>query len=180
MVIWPVLGGSQLSPLAVTESPWISLDVAVSGVTVRGRAAKAGPAVSRRAASDAEPATSARQRVVDEGIRFPQSRSGRTGSSLANSRCFVKDFDDARPRMVRPGGGGRRPWRGPRTLVVRDAEPHHRDPGRARALPPRAHGLLLPHARIGLRGRRRRPGDDGAGMEGRRSVRGTLERSVVA
>ena len=41
-------------------------------------------------------------------------------------------------------------------------------PRRSRALPPRADRLLLPDARLGLRGRGRRPGDDGPGLAGRR------------
>ena len=46
--------------------------------------------------------------------------------------------------------------------------PSERDPAGRRpgAVPPGAHRLLLPDARLGLRGRGRRPGDDGAGVEG--------------
>ncbi|CAA9315374.1 MAG: RNA polymerase sigma factor, partial [uncultured Frankineae bacterium] len=50
----------------------------------------------------------------------------------------------------------------------------------ARAAPPRAHRLLLPHARIGLRRRGRGAGDDGAGLAGRRPLRRPLEPAVLA
>ena len=53
-------------------------------------------------------------------------------------------------------------------------------PGRARAVPPRADRLLLPHARLRLRGRGRRAGDDGAGVEGPRPLRGPVVAAVVA
>ena len=48
----------------------------------------------------------------------------------------------------------------------------------ARDLPDRAHGLLLPDARLDLRGRGRGPGDAGPRLEGPRSVRGPGCRSA--
>ena len=56
----------------------------------------------------------------------------------------------------------------------------HRWHGPARALPHRAHGLLLPDARQSLRGRRRRAGDPHPGLEGPRPLRGPLQPALVA
>ena len=50
----------------------------------------------------------------------------------------------------------------------------------ARASARDAHRLLLPDARLGVRGRGRRPGDDGAGVARLRPVRGPLVAALVA
>ena len=55
-------------------------------------------------------------------------------------------------------------------LTLEDLEP----------VPPGADRLLLPDARLGLRGRGRRAGDDGAGLAGHRRLRGPLGGALVA
>src|SRR3546814_10389992 len=76
-----------------------------------------------------------------------------------------------------------------RTLSVDDDRPGclparpsvtGRDRARARDPTSVAHGLLLPHARLGLGGGGRRPGDACAGMEGKRPPRGPLLRALLA
>src|SRR5687768_2626035 len=56
----------------------------------------------------------------------------------------------------------------------------HDLPRRPRAPPQGAPRVLLPDARLGVRGGRRRAGDPGAGVEGERLLRGTLRRTVLA
>ena len=52
--------------------------------------------------------------------------------------------------------------------------------GGAGGLPPGAHRLLLPDARLGLRGRGRRAGDDGPGVAGLDRFEGRSSRAVLA
>ena len=85
-------------------------------------------------------------------------------------------------RPVRQTGCGRHRARAPLgSIRFRGRRrPHLCGAARPGALPARADRLLLSDAGIGLRGRGRRPGDDGAGLAQRRTLRGPFEPSLVA
>ena len=94
-----------------------------------------------------------------------RGRSPRAGARVVRIPDHVHPSGNHRP----PSRKRRRPWPGIR-----------RPRARARGPPPGAHRLLLPDARLGLRGRGRRPGDDGPGVAGHRLLRGPLGLAVVA
>ncbi len=89
------------------------------------------------------------------------------GTRARSSRLAAREHA-LRRRRSRPGHA--------RARVPHRSRPR---PG-ARVAPPRAHRLLLPHARLGLRGRGRRAGDDGPGLAGHRRLRGPVVAAVVA
>ena len=118
-----------------------------------------------------------------------RARAAASGSAWATRPPILKDgaagaragrpeADDGRPATgARLGWADGHPYR-----RTRDAGPAHRPRagGRAQTPPARADRLLLPHARLGLRGRGRRAGDDGAGLARHRPLRGPLVAAVVA
>ena len=121
-----------------------------------------------------------------------------------NTRCAADQLGVRRSVRATAGGGSRDPrrhpgerragWRPSCDEFRRREASNHRarissiggdgDPGRcrhgARAVPEGADRLLLPHARLAVRGRGRGAGDDGARLARLRPVRGALGAAVVA
>ena len=113
-----------------------------------------------------------------------QSRSSRSRlTAFASRRTCQRPAASGGSTPSEPGAGSASPpvpWtRAPRCDRDSTRRPHRRP----RGPPPGAHRLLLPHARLGLRGRGRRAGDDGPGLaeastrfEGRSALRSWLYR----
>src|SRR5438067_1245489 len=104
---------------------------------------------------------------------------GETGPTAAAHRCSIDEFRPrgrsyARDRFATAG----RASRIGADVVRRD----HPRPARgaARGAPPRADRLLLPDARLAVRGRGRRAGDAAAGVAELRPLRGPRGAALVA
>ena len=95
------------------------------------------------------------------------------------ARSFTRTFRGRRrcrrPRVAWGGGSRRR-----RHHDHRDPLPRARPRARARTSSRRADGLLLPDARLRVRGGRRGAGDDGSGMAKPRPVRGSVVAAHLA